>query len=200
LSIASPRSAVLHSFAISAVLVALAEMGDRSQVLAIVLASRYRRALPILAGILVATIVNNGVAALVGYYLGGLLAANWFKYLVSASFIAMAAWALLPDRDSAKTEHESRFGIFITTVLAFSLVELGDKTQIATIALAARFHDVVAVAAGTTLGMLLADVPAVFLGETLTRYLPVKYLRYFAALLYLTLGFWGIASVAGWIR
>jgi putative Ca2+/H+ antiporter (TMEM165/GDT1 family) len=182
--------------------VALAEMGDRTQLLAIMLASHYRKPLPILAGILVATVANHGLAALVGFYLSGLLNAVWFRYLISASFIAMAAWALIPDKADDDAEKPSRLhlGVFLTTAVAFFLVEMGDKTQIATAALAARFHDVLIVAAGTTTGMMLANIPAVFLGNAVTRVLPLGALRIAAAVVYLGLGIWGIAATAGWVK
>jgi len=181
-------------------LVALAEMGDRTQLLAIMLASRYRRPVPILLGIAVATVANHSLAALVGFYLSSLLAASWFKFVVSGSFIAMAIWALIPDKDPQESEpRRPRLGVFMTTAVAFFLVEMGDKTQIATAALAARYHDILVVAAGTTTGMMLANIPAVFLGHAVTRVLPVNTLRVAAALVYLALGIWGIAAAAHWV-
>jgi putative Ca2+/H+ antiporter (TMEM165/GDT1 family) len=193
---------MLETYTVSTLLVALAEMGDRTQLLAIMLASRYRKPLPVLAGILVATVANHGLAALVGYYLSGLLNALWFRYLISASFIAMAAWALIPDKADDDEDKPSRLhlGVFLTTAVAFFLVEMGDKTQIATAALAARFHDVLIVAAGTTTGMMLANIPAVFLGHAVTRVLPLGALRIAAAVVYLGLGLWGIAATAGWVK
>jgi len=191
---------VLETYAVSALLVALAEMGDRTQLLAIMLASRYRKPLPILAGILVATLANHGLAALVGFYLSGLLQAVWFKYLIAASFIAMAVWALIPDKADEDKPSRLHLGVFLTTAVSFFLVEMGDKTQIATAALAARYHDVLVVAAGTTTGMMLANIPAVFLGHAVTRVLPIHALRIAAAVLYLGLGLWGIATTAGWVR
>ena len=191
---------MLETYAVSALLVALAEMGDRTQLLAIMLASRYRKPLPILAGILVATLANHGLAALVGFYLSGLLQAVWFKYLIAASFIAMAVWALIPDKADEDKPSRLHLGVFLTTAVSFFLVEMGDKTQIATAALAARYHDVLVVAAGTTTGMMLANIPAVFLGHAVTRVLPIHALRIAAAVLYLGLGLWGIATTAGWVR
>jgi putative Ca2+/H+ antiporter (TMEM165/GDT1 family) len=192
---------MLETYTVSTLLVALAEMGDRTQLLAIMLASRYRKPWPILAGILVATVANHGLAALVGFFLSGLLNAVWFKYLISASFIAMAAWALVPDKaDDDNKPGKRHLGVFLTTAVAFFLVEMGDKTQIATAALAARFHDVLIVAAGTTTGMMLANIPAVFLGHAVTRVLPINALRIAAAVVYLGLGLWGIAATAGWVK
>jgi len=191
---------MLETYIVSTLLVALAEMGDRTQLLAIMLASRYRKPLPILAGILVATLANHALAALAGFYLSGLLRATWFKYLVAASFIGMAIWALVPDKADEEKPSRLRLGVFLTTAVTFFLVEIGDKTEIATAALAARFHDVLLVAAGTTTGMMLANIPAVFLGHAVTRVLPIGALRIAAALLYLGLGIWGIATTAGWVR
>ena len=192
---------MLTTYVVSALLVALAEMGDRTQLLAIMLASRYRKPIPILLGIFVATIANHALAALAGFYVSSLLNAAWFKYVISASFIAMAIWALVPDKDDDEDRPQRRrMGVFLTTVVSFFLVEMGDKTQIATAALAAKYHDVLVVAAGTTTGMMLANIPAVFLGHAVTRVLPINALRIAAALLYLVLGVLGIANTAGWIK
>ena len=193
---------MLQTYLVSAALVALAEMGDRTQLLTIMLASRYRKPVPILLGILVATIANHGLAALAGFYMASLLNAVWFKYAVSASFIAMAIWALVPDKEDDDDDKPRRWrmGVFLTTVVSFFLVEIGDKTQVATAALAARYHDVLIVAAGTTTGMMLANIPAVLLGHNVTRILPVKWLRWAAALVYLALGVWGVATTAGWVK
>jgi putative Ca2+/H+ antiporter (TMEM165/GDT1 family) len=191
----------METYLVSAALVALAEMGDRTQLLAIMLASRYRKPVPILLGILFATLANHGLAALAGFYLSSLLSATWFRYAVSLSFVAMALWALVPDKegdDSKVGAHH--WGVFLTTMVSFFLVEIGDKTQIATAALAARYHDVLIVAAGTTTGMMLANIPAVLLGHNVTRVLPINWLRVGAALLYLGLGLWGVAKTAGWVR
>jgi putative Ca2+/H+ antiporter (TMEM165/GDT1 family) len=191
----------METYLVSAVLVALAEMGDRTQLLAIMLASRYRKPIPILAGIFAATIANHALAALAGFYLSSLLSATWFKYAVAASFIAMALWALIPDKeDDVDKPSRLGLGVFLTTAVTFFLVEMGDKTQIATAALAARYHDVLIVAAGTTTGMMIANTPAVFLGHAVTRILPIKALQIAAALLYLGLGVWGIATTAGWVK
>jgi putative Ca2+/H+ antiporter (TMEM165/GDT1 family) len=192
---------MIETYTVSTLLVALAEMGDRTQLLAIMLASRYRKPWPILTGTLVATVANHGLAALVGFFLSGLLNAVWFKYLISASFIAMAGWALIPDTTDDEDKPSKRhLGVFLTTAVAFFLVEMGDKTQIATAALAARFHDVLIVAAGTTTGMMLANIPAVFLGHAVTRVLPIDALRIAAAVVYLGLGLWGVAATAGWVK
>jgi putative Ca2+/H+ antiporter (TMEM165/GDT1 family) len=185
----------MDTYAVSALLVALAEMGDRTQLLAILLASRYRRPVPILLGILAATIANHGLAALAGYYLSAWLAAPWFRIALALSFIVMAVWALIPDKasDEAAPARSDR-GVFLTTAISFFLVEMGDKTQVATAALAARFHDVLLVAAGTTTGMMIANIPAVLLGGAVTRVLPLGILRIAAALVYLALGLWALAT------
>jgi putative Ca2+/H+ antiporter (TMEM165/GDT1 family) len=193
----------MEPYAISTVLVALAEMGDRTQLLAVMLASRFRKPVPILLGIAAATIANHGLAALVGFYLSTLLSSVWFKYAVSVSFIAMAAWALVPDKaddDDKNGSNRAGVGVFLATAISFFLVEMGDKTQIATAALAARFHDVLIVAAGTTTGMMLANIPAVLLGHNVTRVLPMAALRVAAALVYAGLGVWGVAATAGWVK
>src|SRR5580658_505251 len=191
----------MDTYLVSTLLVALAEMGDRTQLLAIMLASRFRKPWPILAGILVATLANHGLSALAGFYLASLLNAVWFKYAISASFIAMALWALVPDKeDEAANAGRGHMGVFLTTAVSFFLVELGDKTQVATVALAARYHEVLLVAAGTTTGMMLANIPAVFLGHAITRVLPINALRIGAAVVYLLLGLWGIAATAGWVK
>jgi len=193
---------MLSAYVVSTLLVAMAEMGDRTQLLAIMLASRYRKPVPILLGILVATLANHALAALVGFYLSSLLSAVWFRYLIAASFIAMALWALIPDKADEEQEGRSRpgMGVFLTTAVSFFLVEMGDKTQIATAALAARYHGVIDVAAGTTTGMMLANIPAVLLGAAVTRVLPLNTLRIAAALVYLALGVWSLAVTAGWVK
>jgi len=190
----------METYLVSALLVALAEMGDRTQLLAIMLASRYRKPVPILLGILVATLANHALAAIAGFYLSNLLSAIWFRYAVSLSFVVMAVWALIPDKaDPDGRPSQLRLGVFLTTAVTFFLVEVGDKTQIATAALAARYRDILVVAAGTTTGMMIANIPAVLLGQAVTRVLPMQALRIGAALLYLGLGLWGVATTAGWV-
>jgi putative Ca2+/H+ antiporter (TMEM165/GDT1 family) len=191
----------MDTYLVCTLLVALAEMGDRTQLLAIMLASRYRQPAPILLGILVATLANHALAALAGFYLSSLLQAAWFKAAVSLSFVAMALWALIPDKAGEDGRSGPlRLGVFMTTAVSFFLVEIGDKTQIATAALAARFHDVLIVAAGTTTGMMIANIPAVLLGHGVTQALPLQALRIAAALVYLGLGLWGLAAALGWVH
>lgn len=183
----------------STALVALAEMGDKTQLLAILLATRLRRPLPIIAGIVVATLANHFLAALFGHWVAGVLQAPWFRIAIALGFIAMAAWTLVPDRmDEDETPRTpSGAGAFLTTLIAFFLVEMGDKTQIATVALGAQFEDVLLVTLGTTLGMLIANAPAVLLGGALVRRIPLKLMRYAAAALFLALGFWMLARQLG---
>ena len=181
----------------STAVVALAEIGDKTQLLAIVLATRFKRPWPIVAGIVGATIANHFLAALAGAEAASFLEGSWFRYLVAASFIAMAIWTLIPDKLDEVADKPPRFGAFITTLIAFFLVEIGDKTQLATIALGARFHSVLAVMSGTTLGMLIADVPAVFLGHEVIKRVPLRAVRIIAALLFLAIGLWLLAQTAG---
>lgn len=186
---------------VSTLVVALAEIGDKTQLLAIVLACRFRKPLPIIAGILVATLANHALAALAGYWLSSLLQGVWFKALIALGFLAMAAWALIPDKeDEDAAERSSRLGVFATTVISFFIVEMGDKTQVATAALAARFHSVLLVAAGTTLGMMLANVPAVLLGEKATKVIPLRYVRWATAVLFAVLGVLALVQAFGWIH
>ena len=190
----------LSIFTASTAVVALAEIGDKTMLLAIVLAARLRAHWQILAGILVATLANHGLAALIGQEVAGLLDAPWFRTAVALGFIAMAAWTLVPDKlDDDEDSFAHRGGAFLTTLVAFFLVEMGDKTQIATIALGAQYHDVVIVAAGTTLGMMLANAPAVFLGEELVKRVSLNATRIAAALLFLVLGLWQLAGIFGWL-
>jgi len=188
----------MDSLLVSTLVVAIAEIGDKTQLLAIILATRFKKPVPIILGILVATLANHALAATAGYWVSGLLTGLWFKWAIALSFIAMAAWALIPDK--ADDEHGSRagrYGVFLTTTIAFFLVEMGDKTQIATVALGAKFHSIAWVAAGTTLGMMLANIPAVYLGEAATRIVPLKYVRIGAALIFLGLGLWAAVEAAG---
>ena len=177
-----------ENFGISALLVAVAEMGDRTQLLTILLATRYRRPLTIIAGVLVATIANHALAALAGFYVSSFLDAPWFHYLIGASFIVMAGWVLIPDKQAAEGEAVSHRGVFLTTVITFFIVEMGDKTQIATVALAAHYGTPLLVVAGTTIGMLLADVPAVFVGNKFAAKIPMKLVHSIAAGMFFVMG------------
>ncbi len=185
---------------VSAFVVAISEIGDKTQLLAILLATRFKAPLPIIAGILVATIANHLLAATAGVFLSNLLSGAWFRILVGVSFLVMAGWALIPDKADDLKPTAGKLGVFVTTVVAFFLVEIGDKTQIATLALAARFHSILLVAAGTTLGMMIADVPAVFLGEAATKIVPLKYVRWGSAAMFAALGVWALLQTAGWLH
>lgn len=181
----------------SAALVALAEMGDKTQLLAMLLATRFRKPVPIILGIFAATVANHFLAALVGHSIAGILTQNWFRYAVAASFIAMAAWTLVPDKLDDDEQRPPRFGAFLSTTIAFFLVEMGDKTQVATIALGAQYQNAVLVTLGTTLGMMIANVPAVFLGQELIKRIPLATVRMIAALLFLVIGLWLLLQTAG---
>lgn len=183
-----------------AAIVALAEMGDKTQLLAILLATRFGRPLPIIAGIFVATVANHFLAALAGSQAAAILDGQWFRYAIAVSFVAMAIWTLIPDKIDDVQDKPARFGAFVATTVAFFLVEMGDKTQIATIALGARFHDVVAVTMGTTAGMMIANVPAVYFGQALLRHVPLKVVRMIAASLFLVIGLWLFAQTASLIK
>ena len=190
----------MEAFLSSAAVVALAEIGDKTMLLAIVLAARLRAPWQILAGILAATIANHALAAFVGREVAGLLEAPWFRIAVALGFIAMAAWTLVPDKlDEDEDDVRQRGGAFLTTLVSFFLVEMGDKTQVATIALAAHYQAVAVVAAGTTLGMMLANGPAVFLGEKLVERVSLKATRIAAALLFFALGLWQLAENLHWL-
>lgn len=183
----------------STLVVALAEIGDKTQLLAILLAVQFRRPLAVVAGIFAATIANHFLAALVGSQAAAFLEGDWFRYLIAVSFILMAAWTLIPDKLDEDERPHLRDGAFLTTLVAFFLVEMGDKTQIATIALGAQFENVILVTLGTTLGMMLANVPAVYFGEAVIRRVPLPVVRRIAALLFLAIGIWLLAETAGWI-
>ena len=176
----------------SALLVALAEIGDKTMLLAIVLAGRFRKPAPIIAGIFTATIVNHALAALAGSAVAGLLGGFWFRLAVALGFFAMAAWILVPDTVDDDDAQPSKYGAFLTTTVAFFAAEMGDKTQVATIALGAQYHDVWRVATGTTLGMMLANVPAVFLGERATTVVPMRTVRMGAAAVFVGIGALGL--------
>ena len=181
----------------STAVVALAEIGDKTQLLAILLATRFRKPVPIIFGILVATLANHFFAALLGASVASIFQSAWFHYLVAAGFLAMAVWTLIPDKIDDLEDKPARFGAFLTTTVAFFLVEMGDKTQIATVALGAQFQQVVLVTIGTTIGMLLANVPAVFLGHELLRRVPLKVVRFVAAGLFAIIGLWLLIQGSG---
>lgn len=173
----------------STLVVAVAEIGDKTQLLSLVLAARFRRPWPIVLGILVATLANHYAAAWVGDRVASALGPQVLRWLLGLSFLAIALWALRPDELGEDESPRRRMGVFATTLVAFFLAEIGDKTQIATIVLAAKYSALNAVVMGTTLGMMLANVPIVFLGERIVKRLPLKTVRWTAAGIFAALGF-----------
>jgi putative Ca2+/H+ antiporter (TMEM165/GDT1 family) len=189
---ASPRN--MTAFLISIGVVALAEIGDKTQLLALALAAKYRKPWPIIFGILVATLANHFLAGAVGTWLTRTIGPEAMRWALGLSFIAMAIWMLIPDKLDDESEKPSRFGVFGTTLIAFFIVEMGDKTQIATVALAARYDALVAVVAGTTIGMMIANVPAVLLGNVAAEKLPKRVMNGLAAVVFALIGIavlWG---------
>jgi len=185
---AAPESS-LESLLISTGVVALAEIGDKTQLLAFLLAARFKRPLPIVAGILCATLVNHGLAGALGAWITATVSPPVLRWVLGASFLAMAAWTLVPDEIEQEEARLSKgMGVFGATLVTFFLAEMGDKTQIATIALAAHYGTPVLVVIGTTLGMLLADVPAVFAGEKLAKKIPMRLVHSIAAAIFAAIG------------
>jgi Ca2+/H+ antiporter, TMEM165/GDT1 family len=180
--------AAVEAFLISTVVVGLAEIGDKTQILSLMLAARFQRPAPIIAGILVATLANHAAAGFAGTMFGELLSGVWMRWILGLSFLGVAIWALFPDRYHAHDARRSRSGAFMTTLLAFFVAEIGDKTQIATIGLAARFDRFLPVVTGTTLGMMLANIPVVVLGGQLAGRLPIRAIRLAAAGVFAALG------------
>jgi Ca2+/H+ antiporter, TMEM165/GDT1 family len=174
---------------VSTGVIALAEIGDKTQLLAFLLASRFKRPIPIILGILVATLINHGLAGMVGAWVTQAIGAEVLRWVLGLSFLGMAVWTLIPDKlNNDDIELVSQLGVFSTTFLAFFLAEMGDKTQLATVAMAAHYSDVFMVVAGTTLGMLIADVPAVFVGNRLANKIPMRLVHAIAAALFAALG------------
>ena len=178
----------LEAFLVSTGVVALAEIGDKTQLLALVLAARFRKPVPIILGILVATLVNHALAGAAGAWVSSLIGPTAMRWILGVSFIAMALWTLVPDKIDEEKDSAPRLGVFGTTLVAFFLLEMGDKTQIATVALAAKYSSLAAVVAGTTLGMMLANVPAVLLGEVAAKKLPMRIVHGIAAAIFFVLG------------
>ncbi len=189
----------METFLIATGVVALAEIGDKTQLLSLVLTARYRSPWAISAGIFVATLLNHALAALVGDTVFEWLGPDWMRWIVGLSFIAMAIWTLIPDRldedeENAAEQKLRRYGVFVMTTVVFFLLEMGDKTQVATAILAARFNDLLSVVMGTTVGMLLANVPLVFFGNLLLRKIQIELVHRVTAVLFLLLG---VATLAG---
>jgi putative Ca2+/H+ antiporter (TMEM165/GDT1 family) len=188
----------VEAFWWSAAVVALGEMGDKTQLLALVLAARFKRPWPIVGGIAVATLANHAMAGWLGHWVALWLGANVLRWVVGLGFLAMAAWMLVPDRIEADEAARTRgWGVFATTLVAFFLAEMGDKTQLATVALAARHPELMAVVLGTTLGLLLANVPVVFVGDRLLRRVSMPLLHALAALLFALMGALALFNVGG---
>jgi putative Ca2+/H+ antiporter (TMEM165/GDT1 family) len=184
----------MEAFFVSTGIVALAEIGDKTQLLAFVLAAKFRRPLPIVAAIFVATIANHAFAAAVGSWITGLLGPDILRWVLGVSFLAMAAWTLVPDKIDDDDVPLAKYGVFLTTLIAFFAAEMGDKTQVATVALAARYHSLMAVVCGTTLGMMLANVPAVYLGDRIAGRVSLKLVHGIAAAVFAVLG---VATLLG---
>jgi len=184
----------MDAFFVSTGIVALAEIGDKTQLLAFLLAARFRRPLPIVLGIFVATIANHAFAAAVGALAGRLLGPDVMRWVLGLGFLAMAAWIMVPDDIDGDDAPPARYGVFLTTVLAFFMAEMGDKTQVATVALAARYPSAMLVVAGTTLGMMLANVPAVYFGDRIAGKAPLQLVHGIAAVIFVALG---IATLLG---
>ena len=193
-SVVRPWSIKLEAFLISTGIVALAEIGDKTQLLAFILAAKFRNPWPIIVGILVATLANHSLAGALGSWITSLMEPQTLRWVLGLSFIAMAIWTLIPDEFDEDDAKLARFGVFGTTLIAFFLAEMGDKTQVATVALAAQYQSIIFVVAGTTLGMLIANVPAVLLGDRIAQRMPVRLVHGIAAGVFAILG---IATLLG---
>jgi len=188
----------MEAFLVSTGLVALAEMGDKTQLLALVLATRLKKPLAVCLGILVATLLNHACAAATGQWITLYLGADAMRWILGISFIAMAGWMLIPDKlDDDDAPKPARFGAFLTTTIAFFIVEMGDKTQIATVALAAKYSALYWVVAGTTAGMMLANAPVVYFGDKLTKIVPIKLVHSVCALIFVALGIAALLNLGG---
>jgi Ca2+/H+ antiporter, TMEM165/GDT1 family len=187
----------MQPFLVSTGVVALAEMGDKTQLLAFILAARFKRPVPIITGIFIATLVNHGLAGAFGAWITTTISPLWLRWILGLSFLGMAAWTMIPDKIAAEESAAAqRYGVFGATLITFFLAEIGDKTQLATVALAAHYHTPLLVIAGTTLGMLLADVPAVFIGDRLAEKVPMKWVHSIAAGIFALLGILTLLGVA----
>jgi putative Ca2+/H+ antiporter (TMEM165/GDT1 family) len=184
----------MEAFLISTGVVALAEIGDKTQLLAFVLAAKFRRPVPIVLGILAATLANHALAAAIGAWISSALGPESMRWILGVSFIVMALWTLVPDKLDENDAKVGSYGVFLATLIAFFIAEMGDKTQIATVALAARFDAVLMVVAGTTLGMMLANVPAVYFGERIANKVPLGLVHGIAAVIFAALG---VATLMG---
>ena len=188
-----------QAFIVSTSVVALAEMGDKTQLLSLILAARYRKPMPIVLGILVATLLNHAIAGALGAWLSSLMRPEVLNWVMAAAFIAMGLWILVPDKldEDDVAVPKQQMGVFFATVVAFFLAEMGDKTQFATIALAAQYSDVLSVVLGTTLGMMMANAPAVYLGNRFAQRLPTKIIHIIAAIIFIAIGV--LTAVKVWL-
>jgi putative Ca2+/H+ antiporter (TMEM165/GDT1 family) len=184
----------MEAFLVSSGIVALAEIGDKTQLLAFILAAKFRKPVPIIVGILVATIANHAFAGALGAWITSLVAPETLRWILGLSFIGMAVWTLIPDKFDEDEAQLAKYGVFGTTLIAFFLAEMGDKTQVATVALAAQYQAFFSVVAGTTLGMMIANVPAVLLGDRIAQRMPVRLVHAIAAGIFAILG---IATLLG---
>ena len=187
----------MEAFFVSTIVVGLAEIGDKTQILSLMLAARFLRPVPIIFGILFATIANHSAAGLAGTFLGDVLSGSWLRWILGLSFLSVAVWALYPDHYEGGHRTISCSGAFTATLFAFFIAEIGDKTQVATVGLAARFEQFYPVVIGTTFGMLLANIPAVLIGNRIAEKLPVRTIRMTAAVVFAALGVLTIARADG---
>lgn len=188
---------MLEAFAVSTAAVAVGEIGDKTQLLALMLAARFKRPVPIILGILAATVINHALAGLLGEWIRTLFSPDIFRYALGLSFIGVGIWALFPDKVNETEAKTCHYSIFFATLGLFFMAEIGDKTQLATMMLAAKYDALITVIAGTTLGMLIADVPAVLMGKAASPKIPLHYIRYAAASIFCLLG---LCVLAGWGR
>ena len=193
----NPDGTPVEAFLVSTIVVGLAEIGDKTQILSLMLAARFLRPVPIIFGIFFATIANHAAAGLAGTFFGGVLSGPWMRSVLGLSFLSVAVWALFPDKYEGDDRAISRSGAFTATLCAFFIAEIGDKTQIATVGLAARFEQFLPVVVGTTLGMMLANIPAVLIGDRIADKLPVRAIRITATVVFAALGILTIVGGGG---
>jgi putative Ca2+/H+ antiporter (TMEM165/GDT1 family) len=201
LSFDRPGKLKMEALLMSTGVVALAEIGDKTQLLAFVLAARFKKPLPIILAIFCATVVNHGLAGALGAWITSVLTPETLRWVVGVSFMGMAVWTMIPDKiEDEETKVASRLGVFGATLVTFFLAEMGDKTQIATVAMAAHYPNPVMVVIGTTLGMLVADVPAVFIGDRFSKKIPMKLVHSIAAAMFAVMGLFALLKVDTWVK
>lgn len=187
----------MNAFLISTVSIAVGELGDKTQLLSLVLAARLRKPIPIIAGIFVATLVNHLIACLLGEWMSRLITPGVLRWVLGVSFLAVAAWALIPDKMEGTVKSRGNYGVFALTAMTFFLAEMGDKTQVVALALAAKYDALIAVVGGTTLGMMVVNVPTVLFADRATKWIPLKTVRVIAAIVYAILG---VLTLTGYSR